>query len=144
MTELNHQKSVRSGHRGIVTKKVAELETVLGITPPDTHALEQLRAALEEKRDLLTDLDKRIVSLLNDETEIIAEIEGAEGVKDVLRSALFKIDRAVGASSAPSPGIAPTTAAIAVKLPELTLMPFDGDPTKWKTFWETYLSDINK
>ena len=73
-----NQKSVRSGHRGIVTKK---LETVLGITPPDTHTLEQLRAALEEKRNLFTNLDKRIVSLLNDETEIIAEIEGAEGVR---------------------------------------------------------------
>ena len=86
MAELAHQKSVRSGHRGIVTKKIAELEGALGDTPPHMDTLEQFKTAPEEKRALLKDLDERILALLEDEAEIVAEIEGAEGVKDTTSS----------------------------------------------------------
>ena len=86
MAELAHQKSVRSGHRGIVTKMIAELEGALGVTPPDLDTLEWLKTALEEKRALLKDLDERILALLAYEAEIVAEIEGAEGVRHTTSS----------------------------------------------------------
>uniref|UniRef100_A0A1X7UUW7 Uncharacterized protein n=1 Tax=Amphimedon queenslandica TaxID=400682 RepID=A0A1X7UUW7_AMPQE len=155
--ELAHKKSVRSGHRGTVTRKVTELETALGATPID---LEQLRAALAEKVAVLKDLDESILALLEAEAEIETDIEGAEDVRDTLRSALYKIDKAIGPSSGAPRGVSPTvgdtpseSVATKIKLPELTLTPFDGDYTKWKTFWDLFesaihnrrdLSDINK
>ena len=147
MAELAHQKSVRSGHRGIVTKKIAELEGALGDTPPDMDALEQLKTALEEKRALLKDLDERNLALLEDEAEIVAEVEGAEGVQDTLRAALFKVNKVIRSVATP-----PTASAIAtggesststVKLPKLKLAQFDGEYTKWKTFWDSFESAIH-
>ena len=87
MAELAHQKSVRSGHRGIVTKKIAELKGALGVTLPEMGTSEQLKTALEEKRALLKDLDERILALLAYEAEKVAEIEGAEGVRHTISSA---------------------------------------------------------
>ena len=70
--------------------------------------LEQLKTALEEKRALLKDLDERILALLEDEAEIVAEIEGAEGVKDKLRAAFFKVNKVFGPVATP-----PTASATA-------------------------------
>ena len=63
---------------------IAELEGALGVTPPDMDTLEQLKTA---KRALLKDLDKHILALLAYEAEIVAEIEGAEGVRHTISSA---------------------------------------------------------
>ncbi|XP_011410528.1 PREDICTED: uncharacterized protein LOC100633078 [Amphimedon queenslandica] len=148
--ELAHKKSVRSGHRGTVTRKVTELETALGATPLDRDSLEQLRAALAEKVAVLKDLDESILALLEDEAEIETDIEGAEVIRDTLRSALFKIDKAIGPPSGAPRGVSPTvgdtpseSVATRIKLPELTLTPFDGDYTKWKTFWDSFESAIH-
>ena len=47
--ELTHLKNVRAGHKGILTKKLRDLEDALKDTPPDRDALEQFKASLEEK-----------------------------------------------------------------------------------------------
>ena len=31
-----------------------------------------------------------------------------------------------------------------MKLPKLTIPPFNGEPTRWMTFWDSYLSSIDK
>jgi hypothetical protein len=124
MAELAHHKSVRAGHKGIVTKKVADLEIALQATPLDRDVLENLKSSFEEKVTVLSDLDGRIIDLLVDQAEIIAEIEGAEGVKDTLRTALLKINRALGptvmASTGTTVGATPTPTSMGIKLPQLT------------------------
>uniref|UniRef100_A0A1X7VEB7 Uncharacterized protein n=1 Tax=Amphimedon queenslandica TaxID=400682 RepID=A0A1X7VEB7_AMPQE len=89
VAELAHKKSVRSGHRGTATRKVTELETALGASPLDRHSLEQLRVALAENVAVLKDLDEGILALLEDKAETETDIEGAEVVRDTLRSTLF-------------------------------------------------------
>lgn len=89
----------------------------------------------------------------------MSEIAAWDDLKDNIRGALFKIEKAIGSSPASiPPPTAPSTssgvvAARKVKLPELSLSHFDGEPTKWYTFWDTFesiihnnseLTDVNK
>ena len=128
MVELAHQKSFRSGHRGIVTKKIAELEGALGDTP-DMDALEAVENCSGE------------------EAEIVAEVEGAEGIKDTLRAALFKVNKVIRPVATPPTASATATggesSTSTVKLPKLKLAQFDGEYTKWKTFWDSFESAIH-
>lgn len=50
-------------------------------------------------------------------------------------------------SPAPPPTSSPTAASdpsSRVRLPKLTIRPFNGDLTTWTTFWESYESSIHK
>ena len=97
-----------------------------------------------------------IVAELHDETEIATEIEGNEALCDQVRSAIFRINKALSTpphvsspastSPPPSPGegrhtITPTVSRM--KLPKLTLTPFDGNYTRWCTFWDSYESAVH-
>ena len=50
---LAHLKSVRAGHKGVVTKKISDLEDALNATPVDPDTLKQMRVVLQEKFELL-------------------------------------------------------------------------------------------
>ena len=96
---LAHLKSVRAGHKGVVTKKISDLEDALNVTPVDPDTLKQMRVVLQEKFELLKKLSEDIVALLTEEVEIVAEVEAAELISDSIRDSLLKITRAIGAQS---------------------------------------------
>ena len=75
MADLAHLKSVRAGHKGVLTKKLTEVEDALKATPLDKDVLEQYKVSLEDKSKVLKDLSDQVVSKLQDGTEIAAEIE---------------------------------------------------------------------
>ena len=164
-----HLKSVRAGHKGVVTKKLSDLEDALHATPLDKDQLEQLKDTLQEKLDKLRNLSEDILAQLQDEAEIAAEIEGSDALCDQIRSALFKIRKAVSTPTAPptSPrpprtatptpprdsgptdtaattsGSTTTSTPSRMKLPKITLPTFDGSYTKWCTFWDSYESAVH-
>ena len=139
-----HIRSVRAGHKGVVTKKLTELEEALRATPLDKDLLEKLRTTLQEKLDLLKKLSNDIVELLVNEAEIIAEIESSETLIDSIRSALIKLNRILGTASTPPPPVETPTIASRMKLPKLALPSFDGNYTRWLTFWDSYESAVHK
>ena len=53
MADLGHLKSVRAGHKVVLTKKLTEVEDVLKATPLDKDALEQYKVSLEEKSKVI-------------------------------------------------------------------------------------------
>ena len=152
---LAHLKSVRAGHKGVVTKKISDLEDALNATPVDPDTLKQMRVVLQEKFELLKKLSEDIVALLTEEVEIVAEVEAAELISDSIRDSLLKITRAIGAQSEttstppPTPSSTSRDSAIStessrrVKLPELNLRPFDGNYINWLTFWDTFKASIH-
>ena len=159
MPGLTHLKNVRAGHKGVITKKLVELGDALNNTPINNDDLKQLKLTLQDKFHTISKNNDEIVALLTEADEIAAEIAAGDELKDSLRAALSKLDRAVGSTRADTSLIPPTVApptgsrsACRVRLPELTLSHFDGTPTKWRTFWDTYesaihnpdLPDINK
>ena len=146
MTDLPHLKSVRAGHKGVLTRKLNELDDALAASPINSDTLEQLKVVFEEKFDKLRKTNDEIVALLNDETEIVTEIEAGDLLSDSIRAALFKLNRAlrtVPTSTSATPSIRGDSSHKKIRLPELTLNPFDGSYTKWPTFWDTYESAIH-
>ena len=149
-----HLRSVRAGHKGVVTKRLTDLEAILQATPLDKDQLEQFRIVLQEKFELLRKLSDDIVAELHDEGEIATEIEGSEALFDQVQSAIFQINKAMSIPQAmslpqlvlhhPLPqeegGHMNTPTVSRMKLPELTLTPFDGNYTRWCTFWDSYES----
>uniref|UniRef100_A0A1X7V3F5 Uncharacterized protein n=1 Tax=Amphimedon queenslandica TaxID=400682 RepID=A0A1X7V3F5_AMPQE len=69
MTDLPHLKSVREGHKGVLTRKLNEFHDALAASPINSDALEQLKVVFEEKFDKLRKTNDEIVSLLTDERD---------------------------------------------------------------------------
>ena len=121
---IAHLKSVRAGHKGVVTKKIGDLEDALKATPVDPDTLKQMRVVFQEKFELLKKLSEDIVALLTEEVEIVAEVEAAELISDSIRESLLKITKAIGTQSETTstpPPLLPLlheTALLALRVPE--------------------------
>uniref|UniRef100_A0A1X7UT25 Uncharacterized protein n=1 Tax=Amphimedon queenslandica TaxID=400682 RepID=A0A1X7UT25_AMPQE len=144
-----HLKNVRAGQNGRVTLKLTELETALGATPVDEDQLEQFRVTLPEKFNLLRRLTDDIIAELQDDTEIV---EACEEFTDSIRLAFFRIKMEVeyfpstltySNSFFTKSSFCAWWTSSRMKLPRLTLTPFDCNYTKWYTFWDSYKSAVH-
>ena len=62
MAELVFNNNVRCGYRGVVTRRVREVDTVLAADPnPDKMRLAQLKFTLKEKLETLAKIDQEII-----------------------------------------------------------------------------------
>ena len=145
MTEgLARKKSIRAGHRGSATRMMNLADDLLAAHIVDEARLAQLKLSLEEKLGTLKQLDGAILDLTKVD-HLEDEIQAADEFKDRIYSILVKLDK---------PKRDPTPVALAapptrdpdnrVKLPKLTIQPFDGDVTKWTPFWDCYDSAIHQ
>ena len=117
----------------------------------DTMKLSWLNLSLQEKLDTLKLLDGEIIELVG-ESEVVVEIERADSFKEGIYTAMVSIDNQcviqpanARSSSSPVPVLdtsCDSSTHPQVKLPKLTIHPFNGDITKWMTFWDSYESSI--
>ena len=129
-----------------------------GGDPTRNRRLAQLEISVEDKLATLKNLDSEILDGLTENTDvsedaIAEEVEQADAIKELAYGAIVAIDEIYkpGATvSLPSPS---TVHTVDVKLPKLEIHPFDGNVTKWITFWDSFesavdsntrLSDIDK
>ena len=86
MTEENLPRlcAIRAGNKGVVTKLIGEVETILDGTHPleekTRNRLARIKKALKEKAELIHDLDEKVIAVCKVE-DIEKEIEDAEGFK---------------------------------------------------------------
>ena len=106
---------------------------------------------LAEKLQDLKTLDAEILDLVEDEGVIADEITKADKFKEEAYATMVRLDRALRSptpvrsteeESARRPvSLASTTTTHAhshIKLPKLTIAPFNGELTAWTPFWESY------
>lgn len=97
---------------------------------------------LTENIRTLSTLDDEIANLMDDEEALADDIDQADLYKQKIYAVIVSIDEAITPAPPTPPTPAspaatsrsdplPTDAACRVKLPKLTLRPFDGDITKW-------------
>ena len=152
--ELAKKKRVRAGHKASATRMIGNAEELLKTAGSDVLRLTQLSRSLKEKLDVLTTLDGDIINLV-DEGSVGDEIEQADTFKEGIYSTLVKIEKycapppVAPPTTVPTPPttLSPATASESssrVRLPKLTIRPFNGDLTAWTTFWESYESSIHK
>ena len=128
----------------------------IGVGDDRRVKLAQLRLTLKEKLEVLKQLYKEIVELLESEEDIVTEIHSSDQFNKRAYEALVSIDHweVANKSKASSPsrggleGGATTTESTTpsrfkMRLPKLVLKLFDGDITKWTSFWDSYKSAIH-
>lgn len=154
MTEdLATKKRVRGGQRTSVTRTLQQVETAL-TREPDVSKITALKMTITKKLKSLSALDDGIANLIEDDGELASDIEQADNYRQRIYTAIVAIDKATAPAlpigPAPLPDQTPTCggplltdAASRVKLPKLTIRPFDGDITKWTSFWDSYKSAIH-
>ena len=148
---------IRVGHRGMVTKRIKEVEDTIAAATGPSHApidlamLTRLKLSLREKLDTVSKLDDEIFELIENEVDLVSKIDTADAYKQNIYDTLVKVDEQINAttdSSAASPctpsSTPAATAGHATRLPKLQLPTFNGDITKWTSFWDAYVASIHK
>ena len=146
---LARRKRIRAGHKASATRILGQVASTLEGTPPDTDRLSLLKLTLSEKLDVLKGLDAEIIEM-TPEDGLEDEIGQSDEYKERLYDALTRINKAIGpAPSTMAPSMETRSAeptldrTARVKLPKLSLPHFNGDLTRWTTFWDSYESAVH-
>ena len=146
--ELTKKKRIRAGHRAAAKKTLRQVEEASA--GQDVSKLTLLKMTLTEKLENLKILDNEIIDRTDDEAAIADEIKQADEYKEAMYAAMISIEKLINP-------VAPPTAARRMdehiggasgpssraRLPKLTLRSFDGDITKWPSFWDSFESAIH-
>ena len=128
-----------------------QIDALLADGTPDVSKLSQLKLSLQKKLGTIKLIDGKFLDLI-EEDKVTTEIEQADSFKEGIYASMIRIDecttvRAVSAMSPAPPTLDPCASTSQdrdrVKLPKLTLHPFNGEMTQWTTFWESYESAIH-
>ena len=155
MAELKKKRTTRSGHKLVVTNTIKKAQEFL--PHPGNEAaeeikprLESLKNTLQKERNTLDKLNGEVLGNLEKEDEIEKEILDSAAVDAEIEEIICLITSALKekAQSAPSQqtlqGSHDVRSSVEkVKLPKLPLTIFNGDPTRWNTFWDSFKSSIH-
>ena len=164
--QLARKRKVRGGHRASATRILGQIEPAITAEPLDVSKINQLKRSLEDKLQSVSELDQAILDL-TPEDSLEEEIVQADEIKELLYTALSRLDHclkpttspgrihtpadplATGPSAtrpslplthSPDPG---TARGAKVKLPKISLPRFSGNPVKWSSFWDSYQSAVH-
>ena len=142
----------RNGHRLVVRKTITKVNELLSpieenraATPAVTVKLESLRNTLDTKRTTIGQIDNEIEELL-DETDIEKEIVDRSAFEEELEDTICKITAVLTRKETQNVNAVnprPSGNSVKVKLPKLSLPHFNGNPTQWTTFWDSFQSTIH-
>ena len=149
--DLAKKKRIRAGHRASTTRTLTKVNDALAAETADEAKLSQLKLTLEEKLTTLKLLDGEIVEL-TEEDALATEIERADDYNSEIYAALVRIDKALKLATSPAPPIHVPTREVTparapesnMRLPKLSIKPFNGDITQWTTFWDSFKSAIHE
>ena len=143
---------VRTGHRKYVEQTIESAKTLLA-DEQETNIpkMKQFKLTLKEELDIIKDLDSNIVDLTEDDEELFTEIREAGEFRDLVYETLLQIGQKLGpdhkekqASSAVERESQPRQVSTSSILPKLRLHKFNGEVTKWQTFWDSYKCAIHE
>ena len=155
MAELKKKITTRSGHKLVVTNTIKKAQEFL--PHPGNEAaeeikprLESLKNSLQKERNTLDKLNGEVLGNLEKEDEIEKEILESAAVDAEIEEVICLITRALKEKAQPTPlqqtlqGSHDVRSSVEkVKLPKLPLTIFNGDPTRWNTFWDSFKSSIH-
>ena len=149
--DLRKNLKTRSGHRLVVKNAIAknkELIPPAGTPVPNEvkPKLISFKNTLLRKRNDLETIDADILGALKKDEEIEKEILEREEIEQEIDDYLSFVDNAlaeVGEANSPSQRQSSQERhEEKVKLPKLSLATFNGDPTNWTSFWDSFKSTI--
>ena len=148
------KRRVRAGHRTHVSRIIERAK--LAIAESDRtkiNYLKSLAETLEDKQVLLKELDDQIL-LACKEDEIDKEIEESGELAITIKHVLLDVASALSAwepshdtgdlEGSESSSTHSTSTKSRVKLPKITIKNFNGEPTEWQMFWDSFKSAVDE
>ena len=143
----------RNGHRLVARNTIAKVNELLppigqelNATPAVRVKLESYRSSLENKRATIASLNNEIEKQF-DQQDIEKDIVERSTFEEEIEEVICKINAALTRPQAQVSETAVTTrpsvSTIKVKLPKLSLPYFDGNPTQWTAYWDSFKSTIH-
>ena len=160
MAELNqHNRNKRALKKAIQKEIFDEITKYMGIPANDVVEdelleVQALHATLQENDAELKSLNDKILSLMTDEDDVDAEISentsfNVKIKKNLKKLEQFKIPQIKEEPKSDMEGDGSNAGDSEdkkrnVKLPTLTIAPFDGNPLQWQTFIDTFETSVDK
>jgi hypothetical protein len=167
MDDLAKKKKIRGGHRGYLTKILAQASDLVTDFNEENRAdVVQLRDNIRETLAIVKKLDDEIVDLLagneeSTEADVSKEIEDTGKVQSDAKKTIRRMETVVGEVSPSLPStsngesssvgfvenVSPVatnvTKPVRAKLPKLEVKRFKGNVCKWQEFWDSFESAIH-
>ena len=167
--ELKKTRQIRGGHRGCVTKRLAQVETsIANFEPSLQERLSQQRILLQDKLDTLKCLDNKVLELVESEQSVHDEVLESSEITDQITWAIVRIHSTLkslhistspttsnlmyssgssaggsSAHSSASGGNSFSQDDVRAKLPKLEMKRFTGKPTEWQAFIDCFDSAVH-
>ena len=135
------QVNKRKGHRGQATHLIKNISDELEKPSPSFELLESYNQELKRQRDLLVDLDCQIQETFATEQEVCSDITDSSNRMIKISLALNKISRFLSTRQEEDRQVHNQKN---VKLPQLTLNKFNGDPLEWLNFWDLFRTSVHE
>ncbi|XP_028406778.1 uncharacterized protein LOC114529221 [Dendronephthya gigantea] len=141
-------RKIQAGHRAHTTKTIAKAKQVIeSFDENQVSVLRSYQDVLHQKLELIPKLDEDILQGTKDDN-IEKEIEDSGDFKRNIKECIFQIESVLVStqqvSEQSTSGVATPNTSVnqpypsQVKLPKLHLKKFNGDPTCWQQFWESF------
>ena len=132
----------RSGHRAQVTRLANSISLELAKDDPSIDILLLYQNELERQKEILDSLDDEYLRQLTSNEEvtsddIASEVENASDIMMNIYTTLKPVIKIIKDANKPK------VDAQSIKLPNLTLPRFNGDPLHWSKFWDLYRTAIH-
>ena len=137
-TTVNSWKNIRRGHKGYVTRKINEVQSLMEetiVNHRDVNKIAAIKETVESKLRVIAELDEKILSTTAEEKiedEITVSSDHCEKVNLVLR----EIDIFLQAKDKETIKKYPT-------LPKIVIPSFQGDPRDFTRFWQLFDSCVH-
>ena len=99
MEELVRKKRIRAGHKGSVTRIIAQVSGMFDSSQINLSKLGQHLETLKDKREVLKKLDSEILDATTEERELTDEIEESDVFKERIDLAIIDIERAIAGTN---------------------------------------------
>ena len=143
--DIDHLKRRRGGHRARATMLINALDTALSTTPLERSVVIWNSTELERQKSSILQLDANILDLATEEAAMTAEIlESSESIMKIdliLQRVSATLNQPRIEDRQASPRVVD---AKNVKLPNLVLHKFSGDPLNWLKFWDLFRTSVHE
>lgn len=154
--ERKNNKAVRAAYRGHSTRDSNKARELMDSEEPNVEELEAIMGRLSRRMKEIEEMDIKIRITLDDPEQIEEEVEDSLQFSDATQDLQLKINkflqrecqsevnRSVSKFQLNNSFVNTPSLRAHVKLPEITIKKFSGDPLDWLTFWDSFSEAIDK
>ena len=137
-------KKKRGGHRARGTNLTNKVNEELCKAAPSLDILEMYSLELSRQIDIVAPLDTSILDLCTTDAEIQDEVDGSSDWSMKISLAISKSKKLIASQNTDRRATVGGASETTVKLPQLRLVKFSGQPLEWTNFWEVFRTSVHE